>query len=64
MALCSSSGSGKSTCVSLVQRFYDIQSGRVLVGGKDVRGDPHGSVANGDGLRAAGAAAVRDVHQR
>jgi len=40
VALCGSSGSGKSTCVSLVQRFYDIQSGRVLVGGKDVREIP------------------------
>ena len=34
------SGSGKSTVVALVQRFYDIQSGRVLVDGRDVREIP------------------------
>ena len=34
-------GSGKSTLVSLLLRFYDAGGGRVLVGGKDVRGyDP------------------------
>ena len=31
-------GSGKSTLVSLLLRFYDADGGRVLVGGKDVRG--------------------------
>ena len=31
-------GSGKSTLVSLLLRFYDADCGRVLVGGKDVRG--------------------------
>ena len=30
------SGSGKSTLFSLVQRFYDVQKGDVLVGGEDV----------------------------
>ena len=40
VALCGASGSGKSTVVALVQRFYDIQSGRVLVDGRDVREIP------------------------
>lgn len=30
-------GSGKSSLVSLIPRFYDVQSGRVLIDGKDVR---------------------------
>lgn len=30
-------GSGKSTLVSLIQRFYDVTEGRVFVNGKDVR---------------------------
>ena len=36
------SGGGKSTCASLIPRFWDVSSGRVLVGGVDVRDmDPH-----------------------
>lgn len=31
-----STGSGKSTLISLVPRFYDVASGKVLVGGTDV----------------------------
>ena len=30
-------GSGKSTLVSLIPRYYDVSSGRVLIDGKDVR---------------------------
>ncbi|WP_322172534.1 ABC transporter ATP-binding protein [Acutalibacter caecimuris] len=30
-------GSGKSSLVQLIPRLYDVQSGRVLVGGQDVR---------------------------
>lgn len=36
-AIIGGTGSGKSTLVSLVPRFYDIDSGRVLVDGVDVR---------------------------
>ena len=42
LALVGPSGGGKSTCASLIPRFWDATSGRVLVGGVDVRDiDPH-----------------------
>lgn len=42
LALVGPSGGGKSTCASLIPRFWDVTSGRVLVGGVDVRDiDPH-----------------------
>ncbi len=37
VALVGPSGSGKSTTLSLLQRFYDIQSGAIRVDGVDVR---------------------------
>lgn len=36
-ALVGPSGSGKSTIASLIPRFWDVTSGRILVGGVDVR---------------------------
>ncbi|MEV3963365.1 ABC transporter ATP-binding protein [Nocardia sp. NPDC050193] len=36
-ALVGPSGSGKSTVARLIPRFWDVESGRVLVGGADVR---------------------------
>lgn len=39
-------GSGKSTLVSLIARFYDTTSGRVLIDGKDVREWPLETVRN------------------
>ena len=36
-AIIGSTGSGKSTIASLVMRFYDVESGSILVDGKDVR---------------------------
>jgi ATP-binding cassette subfamily B protein len=36
VGLVGASGGGKSTLFALVQRFYDIQSGRVLIDGQDI----------------------------
>ncbi len=37
VALIGATGSGKSTLISLIPRLYDVQQGRVLVDGTDVR---------------------------
>ena len=37
IALVGPTGAGKTTVVSLISRFYDVQSGRVLVDGHDIR---------------------------
>ena len=37
VALVGESGCGKSTIVSLLLRFYDVNEGRILVDGVDIR---------------------------
>lgn len=37
VALVGPTGSGKSSSMALIHRFYDVQAGAVLVGGRDVR---------------------------
>ena len=37
VAICGESGSGQSSIISLLLRFYDIESGQILIDGHDVR---------------------------
>lgn len=37
LGIIGATGAGKTTIVNLLMRFYDVNEGRVLVGGKDVR---------------------------
>jgi len=46
VALVGPTGSGKSSCMSLIHRFYDVQQGQVLVGGHDVRDLTQDSLGN------------------
>ena len=42
VALVGHSGSGKSTCVQLLERFYDVNEGAILIDGRDIKEyDPH-----------------------
>ena len=43
-ALVGPSGGGKSTIASLLARFWDVASGRILVNGEDIRDVPLGSL--------------------
>jgi ATP-binding cassette, subfamily B, bacterial len=49
------SGCGKSTLFALLQRFYDLQGGRILIGGQDI------SQVTQESLRAAIAVVPQDI---
>src|SRR5258707_12974851 len=49
------SGSGKSSLFTLLQRFYDVQRGRILVDGQDI------SLVTQESLRAAIAVVPQDI---
>src|SRR6185436_12828504 len=56
VALVGATGAGKTSIISLLARFYDVQKGRVLLDGVDVRDlDPAQ-------LRASLALVLQDVH--
>jgi ABC-type multidrug transport system fused ATPase/permease subunit len=37
VALVGHSGAGKSTCIHLLMRFWDVSGGRITIGGRDIR---------------------------
>ena len=42
VAIVGHSGSGKSTCIQLIERYYDVSEGMILVDGVDIKDvDPH-----------------------
>lgn len=41
MALVGPSGEGKSTCVSLLERFYDPEEGEILLDGESLKSYDH-----------------------
>lgn len=47
VALVGPTGSGKSSAMSLLKRFYDVQGGQVIVGGQDVRNLNRASLGRG-----------------
>jgi ATP-binding cassette, subfamily B, bacterial len=55
VGLVGQSGCGKSTLFALLQRFYDVQGGRILVGGQDIRR------VTQESLRAAIAVVPQDI---
>jgi ATP-binding cassette subfamily B protein len=56
LALVGATGAGKTSIISLLMRFYDVQKGRVLVDGVDVREWDLGR------LRSSLALVLQDVH--
>jgi len=56
VALVGATGAGKTSIISLLMRFYDVQKGRVVVDGVDVREWDAGR------LRSALALVLQDVH--
>ncbi|HEY3888880.1 MAG TPA: ABC transporter ATP-binding protein [Caulobacteraceae bacterium] len=50
VALVGPTGSGKTSIISLVRRFYEVNKGRVLVGGHDVRDVTLGSLGKVIGM--------------
>eukprot|EP01097_Dermamoeba_algensis_P002411 TRINITY_DN194_c0_g3_i1.p1 TRINITY_DN194_c0_g3~~TRINITY_DN194_c0_g3_i1.p1 ORF type:complete len:688 (+),score=146.99 TRINITY_DN194_c0_g3_i1:612-2675(+) len=49
-ALVGSSGGGKSTIIRLLYRFYDVQSGRILIDGQDITRVTQSSLRNSIGV--------------
>lgn len=45
-----SSGEGKSTIIRLLFRFFDVQSGAILLDGQDIRGVKQTSVRQAIGV--------------
>ncbi|MGJ7519716.1 ABCB family ABC transporter ATP-binding protein/permease [Variovorax sp. LT1P1] len=50
VAVVGPSGSGKSTLARLMYRFYDVQDGRITIGGEDIRAVTQASVRQAIGI--------------
>ncbi|WP_341887453.1 ABC transporter ATP-binding protein/permease [Variovorax sp. YR752] len=50
VAVVGPSGSGKSTLARLLYRFYDVQQGRITIGGEDIRAVQQSSVRRAIGI--------------
>ena len=50
VAVVGPSGSGKSTLARLLYRFYDVQDGRITIGGQDIRAVTQASVRQAIGI--------------
>lgn len=50
VAVVGPSGSGKSTLARLLYRFYDVQDGRITIGGEDIRSVTQSSVRQAIGI--------------
>jgi ATP-binding cassette subfamily B protein len=50
VAVVGPSGSGKSTLARLMHRFYDVQQGRITIGGEDIRDVAQASVRQAIGI--------------
>lgn len=44
LGIMGATGSGKTTLVQLLQRFYPVDEGRIRIGGRDIRGIPQGEL--------------------
>jgi ATP-binding cassette subfamily B protein len=56
VAIVGATGSGKTTIVNLLLRFYDVQQGRITIGGRDIRS------MDVSHLRALFGLVLQDVH--
>ena len=54
LAIVGATGAGKTTIISLLSRFYDVQRGQILINGVDIREFDLQDAAPNDGHRAAG----------
>ncbi|HUX11001.1 MAG TPA: ABC transporter ATP-binding protein [Terriglobia bacterium] len=61
VALVGSSGAGKTTLASLLPRFYDVTSGRLLIDGLDVRDMKLGSLRSQIGMVTQGTILFNDT---
>ena len=61
VALVGPSGAGKSTVLSLIPRFFDVESGRIVIDGMDIRDVTIRSLRSAVGLVAQDAALFADT---